>query len=119
MIIKIQNLKIEEDVSEKCSRYYVRAGFMCDEFEASSILGRMVGNINLNINPFFLPLPIKRPLWNPSYYSYNSRLGLDLNKKEKLWKLTAIPIGAGLGNDSTISMIKNIIKDELIYNKNG
>ena len=114
---KIQNLKIEEGILEKCYKYYVRARFMCDEFKANSILGRIVENINLNINPFFLPLPIKRPLQNPSYYSSNSRLQLNLDKKEKLWELTAAPVGSGLGNE--IYMIKNIITNELIYNKNG
>ena len=116
MKVKIRNLEIEEGVPEKYYKYYVRARFICNESEASNILNRIINTINLNINPFFLPLSTKRSLQNPSYYSYNSHLGLDLNKKEKLWKLTAIPVGSGLNNDSIIYMIKNIITNELYKN---
>ena len=115
MKIKTQNLKIEEDARKNNHRYYMIAKFISDESEAYRILERIVRNINLNINPFFLPHPTKRPLPNPSYYSYNSVLGLDLDKKEKFWGLTAIPIGSGLGNISLVSMIKDIIKNELRY----
>jgi len=115
MKIKIQNLKIEEDVREKCQKYYIRARFRSNESKASSILGKIVESINLNLHSFFPHSPVKRPLQNPSYYSYNSCIGLDLDKEGKLWELTAIPIGYGLSNDSTITLIKDIIKSQLEY----
>ena len=120
--MKIKNLKIEEDIRERGYKYYVRARFMCNEFEASSILGKIVDNINLNINPYFLPLPVKRPLQNPSYYSSNPYIQLNLDKEEKLWELTASPVGSGLNNGAGLShlcMIKDIIKNKLRYIKNG
>ena len=119
MAIKIQNLKIEEDVREKCQSYYIRVRFRSNESKASSILGKIVDNINFNIHDFFPHSPRKRPSENPSYYSYNSRIGLDLEREGKLWELTAMPIGGGLGNDSTIALIKDIIKSKLEYNLNG
>jgi len=116
MAIKIQNLKIEEDFREKCFYHYMRARFMCNEFGASKILENIVENINLNIKSFFLPLPAKRPLQNPSYHSSNPSIQLNLDKEEKLWELTASPVGGGLGNGSTIALIKDIIKSKLEYN---
>ena len=114
--MKLQNLKIKEDFQEKCMSYYIRAGFRSNESKASSILEKIIGDINFNMPHFFQDSLKKRPLKNPSYYCYNSWIGLDLDREGKLWKLTAIPIGGGLSNDSTIALIKDIIKDGLIYN---
>ncbi len=112
----IQNLKIREDVQENCSSYYITVRFRSKESKANIILEKIVNNINFNIHGFFPDSPKKRPVENPSYYCYNSCIGLDLDKKGKLWELTAIPIGGGLGNDSTIALIKDIIKSKLEYN---